>query len=203
MRDADHMLGFLHGFYGLGATVSPLIATTLVTKANGRWYHFYYLMVRKFMTKLSTTLLTLPCQAGIAVVEMITSVASFWKVDGQAYCEANADESDSNDGSMREALLDKKHRRVTWLCALFILGLDGVEGTLGGWIVTFMIRARHADPFASGIVATGFWLGSTVGSVALGFVTPRIGERWAVAVSSLHTYPSAFRSFYFTNTMID
>jgi fucose permease len=35
----------LHGFYGLGATVSPLIATSMVTKAHLPWYYFYYLMV--------------------------------------------------------------------------------------------------------------------------------------------------------------
>lgn len=105
-------------------------------------------------------------------------------MDGQAYREANAGPPEPKDGNMGETLFDKKNRRVTWLCALFILGYDGIEVTLGGWIVTFMMRVRHADPFASGIVEMGFWLGSTVGSVALGFVTPRIGERLAVAVSA-------------------
>ncbi|KAL1861894.1 hypothetical protein Plec18170_000717 [Paecilomyces lecythidis] len=103
-------------------------------------------------------------------------------MDGQAYRKANVTTVDPKDGSTGETLFDKKYRRVTWLCALFILGYDGIEVTLGGWIVTFMIRVRHADPFASGIVEMGFWLGSTVGSVALGFVTPRIGERLAVAI---------------------
>lgn len=45
MEKANEVLGFLHGFYGLGATISPLIATTMVTKANLPWYTFYYLMV--------------------------------------------------------------------------------------------------------------------------------------------------------------
>lgn len=45
-----------------------------------------------------------------------------------------------------------------------------------------MIRVRDADPFASGITSTGFWLGITVGRIALGFVTPHVGERWAIAL---------------------
>ena len=53
---------------------------------------------------------------------------------------------------------------------------------LGGWIVTFMIRVRKATHFASGMTATGFWLGLTVGRVTLGFLTPRIGERLAISV---------------------
>jgi len=45
MENANEMLGFLHGAYGLGATISPLVATAMVTKAHLLWYNFYYLMV--------------------------------------------------------------------------------------------------------------------------------------------------------------
>jgi fucose permease len=53
MQNANELLGFLHGCYGLGATISPLVATAMVTKGNLPWYDFYYLMVRAI----------LPCQA--------------------------------------------------------------------------------------------------------------------------------------------
>lgn len=46
MRNANEVLGILHGCYGLGATVSPLVATAMVTKAGLAWYRFYYIMVR-------------------------------------------------------------------------------------------------------------------------------------------------------------
>jgi fucose permease len=45
LANANEVLGFLHGFYGLGATISPLIATSMITKANMPWYAFYYIMV--------------------------------------------------------------------------------------------------------------------------------------------------------------
>lgn len=45
-----------------------------------------------------------------------------------------------------------------------------------------MIRVRHGEPFSSGMTATGFWLGITVGRVFLGFITPKVGERLAVSV---------------------
>lgn len=45
MANSNEVLGFLHGFYGLGATCSPLIATTVITKAGWAWFSFYYLMV--------------------------------------------------------------------------------------------------------------------------------------------------------------
>lgn len=76
---------------------------------------------------------------------------------------------------MRLALVTRPHARVTWVCSLFLLGYVGVEVSLGGWIVQFMLRVRHADPFDAGMTSVGFWLGLTAGRVVLGFVTPRVG----------------------------
>lgn len=45
MANASELLGFLHGWYGVGGVISPLIATAMITKANLQWYEFYYLMV--------------------------------------------------------------------------------------------------------------------------------------------------------------
>ncbi|TVY85050.1 Bypass of stop codon protein [Lachnellula suecica] len=78
----------------------------------------------------------------------------------------------------------------------------GVEVALGGWIVTFMLKVRHAEAFPSGLTATGFWAGITMadlfhlksqnvtwlmeldraGRVVLGFVTGKIGEKLAITV---------------------
>ena len=46
MANSNEVLGFLHGFFGLGAVLSPLAATSLITKAGWPWYAFYYIMVR-------------------------------------------------------------------------------------------------------------------------------------------------------------
>lgn len=52
MENANELLGLLHGAYGLGATISPLIATAMVTKGNLQWYCFYYLMVWSILTPM-------------------------------------------------------------------------------------------------------------------------------------------------------
>lgn len=48
MANSNEMLGFLHGWYGLGAVLSPLAATSLITQAGWPWYAFYYIMVGYF-----------------------------------------------------------------------------------------------------------------------------------------------------------
>lgn len=45
MQNANELMGFLHGIYGLGAAIAPLIATALITKLSKPWYYWYYLMV--------------------------------------------------------------------------------------------------------------------------------------------------------------
>jgi fucose permease len=47
MANSNEVLGFLHGFYGLGAVLSPLAATSLIAKNGWTWYQFYYIMVRQ------------------------------------------------------------------------------------------------------------------------------------------------------------
>lgn len=93
---------------------------------------------------------------------------------------------DNSKGGLRKALFRRPSARTTWICAIFLLVYAGIEVALGGWIVTFMIHVRNGDRFASGMTATGFWLGITVGRVILGFVTPRIGEKVSIVVSKCH-----------------
>lgn len=164
MANANEVLGFLHAFYGLGGVISPLIATSMITKAFLPWYSFYYVMI------------------GAAVIELVTSVTAFWGSTGKVYRDANPRATHSEGGRMKQALVTLPAARVTWLCAFFLLGYVGIEVALGGWIVTFMIQVRKGEAFASGMTATGFWLGMTVGRVVLGFVTPKLGERLAISV---------------------
>ncbi|KAJ5864107.1 Major facilitator superfamily domain general substrate transporter [Penicillium soppii] len=165
MANANELLGVLHGFYGAGAVISPLIATSMIAKGNLPWYYFYYVMV------------------ACAAVELAVCGACFWNATAADFIAANTQSVEENrKGGLRNALFKRPSARVTWLCALFLLGYVGVEVALGGWIVTFMIRVRHGDAFGSGMTATGFWLGITVGRIVLGFVTPRVGEKIAISV---------------------
>lgn len=45
MTNAHQIMGFLHGFFGLGGVLAPLIATTMVTTGGLKWYHYYWVMV--------------------------------------------------------------------------------------------------------------------------------------------------------------
>ena len=200
MANNNEILGFLHAFYGLGAAISPLIATTIVTKAHWHWYEFYYIMV------------------GSAVIELIVLTLAFRTADAAYFVsEHPLAKSVSNDRQPRPSValesgtlpipkqsvfsraksvftsasstspqdLSRKSKsmsttraaitsRITLLTSTFLLLYVGIEVSIGGWIVTFMLRIRHGSPFSSGLVSTGFWSGVTIGRLILGFVTPRL-----------------------------
>lgn len=228
MANANEVLGFLHGMYGLGALLSPLIATSLITKAGWQWYEFYYFMI------------------GAALIEVFVLTGAFWKATGEVYrahaatlASTHQDSPGSGSLTPQEELSEQELRtarlqrfnpfhdafvmnkplkssgktrsapgpgkqwlkklnplkkapsttseavnnRVTILSAAFLLFYVGAEVSIGGWIVTFMLRVRGGTQFASGIVATGFWAGVTAGRFVLGFVTARCfpTEKHAVA----------------------
>ena len=159
MENANELLGFLHGAYGLGGTIGPLVATAMVTKGGLPWYKFYYLMV------------------AMCGLEAILTVSAFWGATAKQYRESHQSPSGKRT-TTRHVLREP----ITWVIALYLLGYVGCEVSLGGWIVTFMLRVRHADPFLAGLTVTFFWLGLTVGRVLLGFITGRIGEKGATTL---------------------
>ncbi|KNB15339.1 hypothetical protein FOXG_13933 [Fusarium oxysporum f. sp. lycopersici 4287] len=160
MHRANELLGFLHGAYGLGGTIGPLIASAMVTEGKLNWYTFYYIMI------------------GLTVVELVVGTAAFRDATGQVYRQRVRYDEAKDRATTRMAL----KKPITWIVAVFLLGYVATEVSLGGWIVTFMLRVRHAKPFLAGLTVTLFWLGLTLGRVVLGFVTERTGEKTAIMV---------------------
>lgn len=68
---------------------------------------------------------------GFAGLESALSTHAFSKETGAKFREANARTSNEGGSRLKEATLKKPVARVTWLCALFLLGYVGVEVALG------------------------------------------------------------------------
>ena len=106
MDHPNQLLGLLHGCYGLGATISPIIGTSMITKGNLPWWNFYYIM------------------AGLVTLELIAGTISFWSATGRQYRNTNRTDGE-HKGMTRRALKNK----VTWICSAFFLAYVGLEGT--------------------------------------------------------------------------
>lgn len=47
MANSHEVSGILQACYALGATIAPLIATSISSQGHGGWWTFYYIMVRE------------------------------------------------------------------------------------------------------------------------------------------------------------
>ncbi|KAL4257242.1 Major Facilitator Superfamily Transporter [Pleurotus pulmonarius] len=157
-RNAETKMGFLHAAYGLGAFVAPLVATQFAQLE--RW-SFHYLV-----------------SLGIALSNLM-ALALIFRFKGQEEClmamGQSVGEKDHQEHNTFQQILSQKTVHVLAFFAFFYMG---IQVTVGGWIVTFIIDVRHGGP-SSGYISSGFYGGLTVGRVALLWVNKKIGE-WHV-----------------------
>ncbi|KAF8187039.1 major facilitator superfamily domain-containing protein [Mycena galopus ATCC 62051] len=155
-HNPETKMGLLHGAYGAGALAAPLVATQF---SQLRHWSFHYL-----------------ASLGIAISNTALLIAVF-RMKTQDEClasvgEAAGETSTSEHSTFRQILTTK----TVHLLAFFILVYVGVEVTIGGWIVTYIIDVRHGGP-SSGYVSAGFFGGLMTGRVTLLWLNQKIGER--------------------------
>jgi fucose permease len=144
------LLNYLHAFYGFGALLGPIMASTILSIGFG-WNVVYVVFV----------LLGLIVLVGFALsfkIQKNTAIQSTEKVEGNT-------------------LLLALKMRVVWLIALFLLFYVGGEVSLGNWSYSFLTEQRHAPLLLSSWIVSGYWFGLTMGRLTLARLAQRIGEK--------------------------
>ncbi|KIO26268.1 hypothetical protein M407DRAFT_74726 [Tulasnella calospora MUT 4182] len=158
--NASSAMGLLHGFYGIGASCAPLVATQV--GQTGHWSYFYL------------------ASLGLALLNLASSVYVFKlkRLEDLVPPHENAEEAPLVQGSKYGAILRQKQ---VHLLAAFTMVYVGAEVTIGGWIVTFLEQLRGGGPSA-GYVSSGFFGGLTLGRFILWPVNDLLGKRRAIYV---------------------
>ncbi|RSL42656.1 hypothetical protein CEP53_012081 [Fusarium sp. AF-6] len=145
---------FAFTIYGMNDGTPGAMVNAFVSR-GWNWWAYYYLML---------------C---LAVAAAATTIWSFWSDCGTG--------DNSSSGQAHSFTLSVFKDKVTLLFSAFMLIYVGAEITIGGWLVTFMLNVRNGTPSASSLVASGFWIGITVGRFALGWITSYFGEKIMVS----------------------
>lgn len=181
LANATGILGFLHGSYGIGGTVGPLIATAFVSHGHG-WSVFYFVAL------------------GLAGLNALIAYFTFrtYELDnpinsttGPSQSTPSTPLNGSTATSKSRLLKEALRNRATILGALFIFAYQGAEVSISGWVISFLISYRNSDPSRVGYVTAGFWGGITLGRFLLSHAAHKIGEK--VAVAGLLVGASAFQ----------
>ncbi|KAI6367758.1 hypothetical protein MCOR25_004834 [Pyricularia grisea] len=153
LRSGTALLGIINGAYGIGGTVGPLIATSIVTAPGATtdaWSRYYFITM------------------GLAVFNGVFAYISFRHYEPESAQPVQQAPNDSVTippkttpglGTMLQALRNP----VILVCALFSFAYQGAEVSISGWVISFLITARGGDPASVGYVTAGFWAGITIG----------------------------------------
>jgi len=142
------LLNYLHAFYGVGALVGPLIASTILAFSWG-WN----------TAILAWTFLALPLLIGLLALFRHQS-------SGAAH--------ERQTGEGENGLLAALKIPVVWFATLFLLFYVGVEVSLGSWGYTFLLENRHESDLLAGGIVSGYWLGLTLGRFTLNHIAGRL-----------------------------
>ena len=166
LRESTTALGCLHGSYGIGGTIGPLVATALVTHGRA-WSTFY------FITLAAT------------ISNLVLAYVSFrgYEKDTPPVNLLQPTASNPNPSASRAKLLKAAFKnRTTVLGSLFIFCYQGAEVSISGWVISFLISYRNSSPAHVGYVTSGFWGGITLGRFLLSHPAHKIGEKRSVFV---------------------
>ncbi|CAE6452859.1 unnamed protein product [Rhizoctonia solani] len=151
---------------GAGAFISPLVATQFAQLP--RWSFHYLLSLGVAVVSATTLLVVFKLRRQHEIMGLPDPSLS--------HTRSNNHDVSSEGGNKYKEIFSS---RAVQLMAFFIWVYVGVEVTIGGWIVTFVIEERGGGPSA-GYVSSGFFAGLMLGRVVLLWVNEKIGERRVV-----------------------
>jgi len=171
-------MGLAHASYGMGALTAPLISTQFARIK--RWSLHYSILLGLACLDLAICIFVLRGKGHDEVLtEMGVPQHDEVELQRPATHNSNQDEeavAPRKDSEAFSKILKLPHVHIL---AAFIFIYVGTEVTVGGWIVTFIIKDRGGGS-SSGYISSGFFAGLALGRVVLLPVTKKIGERYAI-----------------------
>jgi fucose permease len=151
---ARHM-SWLHACYSVGATLGPLIMTSMLVSLNS--WRAGYLTVATLLL-----LLTL----------LFTFTRRLWDAPTEVVAEK---EPEATEPNASVGMLESLRNGAVWMqIALFFI-YTGLEVTVGQWSFTLLTESRGVGKETAGLWVTLYWASITAGRILFGFVVDRLG----------------------------
>lgn len=153
------LMGYLHGFYGIGALLGPAIATTLLMLGIG--WRLVYLVFAGLV--------------GLVIVGMLWAILHRYKQMTERVTASNT----GAGANLRLAL----QTPTVLVAGLLLLVYVGTEASVGNWAYTVQSLSRGTPTWIAGYSIAGYWLGLTLGRFGMGQMVKRLGAIRTVDVS--------------------
>lgn len=157
---SEGLMQWLHASWGIGVTLGPVIMTVGLTILNT--WHAGYRGVGIF-------------QLALAACFMLT--LSIWGRGSVVQASEAPQRLTDYKTSMGETLRQPQ----VWLSVLLFFLYVGAESSMGTWAYSLLVESRGVDRTLAGLFAGSYWATFTVGRVAAGLLTSRVGANRLVA----------------------
>ncbi len=156
-------INWMHASYGLGATIGPLLVTTLL--AAGLSWRWPYASMAAALAALALVL---------ALTRRRWQAPARASADPPAACAAASDESEGAGPRGRSA--------ATALGALAFVAVEtGIESGAGIWGYLFLTAGRGLAHPVAGVAVSAYWAMMFAGRAVLGPLAQRVGARRVLA----------------------
>jgi fucose permease len=153
-----HLIGWLHGFYGVGALLGPTLATTLLALGMN-WRQVYLVFVGMVSLLVVAVLGVVVSRYPPMTVQISTNTLTI-------------------------AHLQRSLRTpAVLLTGLLLLVYAGMEASIGNWAYSVQSIARKTSELVAGYSVSAYWLGLTIGRFSLGFFFQRLGAIRTITLS--------------------
>jgi len=158
-RFSARIVNWLHAFWGVGATLGPLLITAVLA-AHQPWRVGYGILA-----------------AGLGVLAVLFTLTRGWWQLGH---------DSAGDPAPATARVGESLRQLTVVlhAALFLV-YAGVESTAGQLLYSLFTEARGIAPPVAGIVVGAYWAALTSGRILFGQVATRVSRRSVVRIGTV------------------
>lgn len=188
MHYEAHHMNWLHSFWGLGATLGPLIMAQIIA-ATGVWRNGYWTVATIQLSLAAVLFLTLPLWSRVEAlrqakaektdtmsgdtisVDSIAGDTIATTAEGVAAAEVYQDTADPEASAGTKPRLSLSRTPGLALALLTFFLYCGVEITMGLWGSTFLVSVRGMTVQAAGLWVSLYFAGIMAGRFLTGFLS--------------------------------
>lgn len=169
-----HHMNWLHCFWGVGATMGPIIMSSYIADHNS-WRSGYTAVSIIQFSLVIILLITLPLWKRVAAMREIDRPQTENVVDN---------EKRQQEQIVKAGIFRIRGVKPTLTAFLFYCG---VETTVGLWGASYLVGAKHISAVTAAIWISLYYGGITLGRLITGFITLKVGNRLLIRYGQLIT----------------
>ena len=158
LENKDSVVNTGHGFYAIGAIISPIVSSNFV-KSGINWRYLYYFVI--FFIFLNIILF-------IKLRRKIDNISPIHKTI-----------------SLKIVFANKKTNLYLFLTVIILFFYATAEAILVIWSPTFFRILKHFDVQSAGLMLTILWIGVLFGRLLVGFLSYRIKTGYMLVILTL------------------